>query len=63
MRQVCLVSKEDKRCANNKPFAHPTLADNGNWKDVTKLVNGKGLVGYEQRLKITNDALDVLRQK
>ena len=26
MRQVCLVSKEDKRCANNKPFAHPTLA-------------------------------------
>ena len=26
MRQECLVSKADNRCANSKPFAHPTLA-------------------------------------
>jgi len=49
MRLVCLVSKEDKRCANSKPFAHPTLADFindlvGKVTMATDTVRGRGVV-------------------
>ena len=36
-------------------------ADIGDWRRVTIKVNGNGLVGYEERVKLTNNALNALR--